>query len=146
MTAPDGPFLYDDGPAPLHTGTPRSGKILALVFGATVVVAVLMVFLTVALRGSGAEQAEEVSGVFLAALSQDDLETSYELLCQDERIRLDPEELAAAYLRDGDWELGAAGRDGDARLVPVEWADGTASTLTVIGEDGLRVCGITPAG
>jgi hypothetical protein len=41
-----GPFLYDEGPEQLHTGTPRrSGKLLVLVFGATAVVAVLMAVL-----------------------------------------------------------------------------------------------------
>ena len=39
-------------------------------------------------------------------------------------------------------ELGEPGRDGDERLVPVTWDDGTTSTFTVIGQDGLRVCGI----
>jgi hypothetical protein len=34
------------------------------------------------------------------------------------------------------------GRDGDARLVPVRWSDGSTAELTVIGEDGLRICGI----
>jgi hypothetical protein len=146
MTA-QGPFLYDEGPAPLHTGTPqRSGKILVLIFGGTVVAAVLMVVLTLALKGSGSDQAKEVSGVFLAALAADDTETAYELLCQDERIRLAPDEVAGEYLAEGDPELGEVRRDGDARLVPVEWADGTTSELTVVGEDGLRICGVTSAG
>ena len=40
----NGPFLYDDGPAPLHTGTPRRRPWLLLaIFGGTAVVAVLMV-------------------------------------------------------------------------------------------------------
>jgi hypothetical protein len=30
--------------------------------------------------------------------------------------------------------------------VAVEWSDGTASELTVIGEDGPRICGVTAAG
>ena len=141
-----GPFLYDDGPAPLHTGAPRrSGKILVLVFGGTVLFAVLMVVLTLVLRGTGSEQAKEVSGVFLAALAADDTETAYGLLCQDERIRLSPEEVADEYLSGGDPRLGTVREDGEARLVPVEWSGGTTSELTVIGEDGLRVCGTTPA-
>jgi hypothetical protein len=145
MTAPEGPFLYDEGPAPLHTGTPRrSGKILVLIFGGTVVVAVLMVVLGLAVKGTGSEQAEEVSGVFLAALAADDTETAYALLCQDERIRLSPDEVAGEYLAEGDPELGTVSTDGDARLVPVQWSDGTTSELTVIGEDGLRVCGTAP--
>jgi hypothetical protein len=146
MTAPQGPFLYDEGPEPLHTGAPRrSGKILVLIFGGTVLFAVLMVVLTLALRGTGSEQAEEVSGVFLAALAAEDTETAYGLLCQDERIRLSPDEVAGEYLAGGDPRLGPVREDGDARLVPVEWSDGTTSELTVIGEDGLRICG-TAAG
>ncbi len=146
MTAADGPFLYDEGPGPLHTGTPRrSGKILVLVFGGTVVFAVLMVVLTLALKGTASDQAKEVSGVFLAALAAGDTETSYGLLCQDERIRLPPEEVAGEYLADGEPALGTVRKDGDARLVPVEWSGGTTSELTVVGEDGLKVCGVTSA-
>ena len=145
MTAPQGPFLYDDGPAPLHTGAPRrSGKILVLVFGGTVLFAVVMVGLALVLRGSGSDQAREVSGVFLAALAADDTETAYGLLCQEERIRLSPEEVAGEYLAGGDPRLGTVRKDGDARLVPVEWSGGTTSELTVIGEDGLRICGTAP--
>ncbi len=142
-----GPFLYDEGPAPLHTGTPRrSGKILVLIFGGTVLAAVLMVVLTLALKGSGEDQAKEVTGVFLAALRQEDTETASDLLCQEERARLGPEQLADAYLGEGAWELGAVAKDGDARLVAVEWADGTTAELTVIGEDGPRICGVAPTG
>ena len=147
MSAPQGPFLYDDGPEALHTGAPRrSGKILVLVFGGTVLFAVLMVVLTLVLRGSGSDQAREVAGVFVAALSQEDTETAYDLLCQEERIRLDPEDLAAAYLGEGTGRMGTPSADGDARLVPVEWSDGSTTELTVIGEDGLRICGVSPAG
>jgi hypothetical protein len=141
-----GPFLYDDGPAPLHTGTPRrSGKILVLIFGGTVVLAVLMVVATLTLKGTGADQAKEVSGVFLAALEADDTETAYDLLCQEERIRLSPEQVAGEYLAEGDPRLGTVRESGDNRLVPVEWSDGTTTELTVVGEDGLKVCGVTPA-
>jgi len=145
MTAPQGPFLYDEGPEPLHTGAPRrSGKILVLVFGGTVLFAVLMVVLTLALKGTASEQAKEVSGVFLAALAAEDTETAYGLLCQEERIRLSPDEVAREYLAGGDPRLGTVRKDGDARLVAVEWSDGTTSELTVIGEDGLRICGTAP--
>jgi hypothetical protein len=142
-----GPFLYDDEPAPLHTGTPRRATGLLLwIFGGTVAFAGLMVVLMAVVKGSGEEQAQEVAGVFLAALGQDDTETAYELLCQDERIRLSPEEVAGAYLGEGTGELGTAREVDGARIVPVEWSDGTRSELTVIGEDGPRVCGVTPAG
>jgi hypothetical protein len=142
-----GPFLYDDDPAPLHTGTPRRrhGLLLAL-FAGTVLVALGMVAALYLVRGTPGEQAREVVGVFLAALEQDDTETAYGLLCQEERVRLSPEEVAGAYLGEGPGELGSVREDGDAMLVPVEWSDGTASELTVIGEDGPRICGVTAAG
>ena len=138
-----GPFLYDDDPAPLHTGAPqRSGKILVFILGGAVVAAFLAVWASVALRGTPGEQATEVTGVFLAALAADDTETAHALLCQDERDRLAPDEVAAAYVGEGSPEFGEPGRDGEVRLVPVTWDDDSVSTFTVIGEDGLRVCGI----
>jgi hypothetical protein len=142
-----GPFLYDDDPAPLHTGTPRraTGPLL-WIFGGTVAFAVLMVVLMTVVRGSGEEQAREVAGVFVAALQQGDTETAHELLCQAERVRLTPDEVAGAYLGEGTGEVGAVRGDGDARRVPVQWSDGTTSELTVVGEDGPRVCGVTAAG
>jgi hypothetical protein len=144
MTAPEGPFLYDEGPAPLHTGTPRrSGKLLVLIFGGTVLAAVLMVVLTLVLRGTGADQAREVSGVFLAALAADDMETAGELLCEEERARMSADEVAGTYLGEGEPEFGEVRKDGDARIVPVEWSDGTTAELTVVGEDGLKICGVT---
>jgi hypothetical protein len=142
-----GPFLYDDDPAPLHTGTPRRRPALLLaIFGGTAAFAVLMVVLMTVVRGSGDEQAQEVAGVFLKALAQDDTQTAHELLCQEERVRLSPEEVAGAYLREGTPELGPVRDDGDARLVPVQWSDGTTTELTVIGENGPRVCGVSAAG
>lgn len=138
-----GPFLYDDDPAPLHTGAPqRSGKILVFILGGTVVAAFLAVWASVALRGTPGEQATEVTGVFLAALAADDTETAHALLCEEERARLAPDEVDAAYVGAGSAEFGEPGRDGEKRLVPVTWDDGTTSTFTVIGEDGLRVCGV----
>ena len=144
MSSTQGPFLYDDGPAPLHTGTPRRANGLLLwIFGGTAAFAVLMVVLTLALKGSGEEQAQEVTGVFLAALAQDDTETAHELLCQDERLRLAPDEVAGAYAGEGAGEVATTRKDGDARLVGVRWADGQTTELTVIGQDGLRICGTT---
>lgn len=138
-----GPFLYDDDPEPLHTGAPqRSGKILVLIFGGTVLVAILVVFVSIALRGTAGDQVTEVTGVFLSALAADDTETAHALLCEEERARLAPGEVAGAYLGEGAPELGEPGRDGEARLIPVRWEDGSTSELTVIGEDGLRICGI----
>ena len=138
-----GPFLYDDAPEPLHTGAPqRSGKIVVFILLGTVVVAFLAVWASVAVRGTPGEQATEVTGVFLAALAADDTETADALLCEDERARLEPNEIAGAYVGVGTPELGEPGRDGDKRLVPVTWDDGTTSTFTLIGQDGLRICGI----
>jgi hypothetical protein len=87
-----------------------------------------------------------VAGVFLTALTQGDTETAHGLLCQAERDRLSREEVADAYLGMGTGTPGAVRTDGDARLVTVQWSGGTTTELTVIGEDGLRVCGVTPAG
>jgi hypothetical protein len=142
MTSSQGPFLYDDDPEPLHTGAPqRSGKIMVLILGGTVVAAFVVVLVSLLLRGTAGEQATEVTGVFFAALAADDTETAYGLLCEEERARLAPGEVAGEYLGEGSPELGEPGRDGDVRLVPVRWADGATSELSVIGEDGLRICG-----
>ncbi|MBN1092109.1 hypothetical protein JKP75_05740 [Blastococcus sp. TML/M2B] len=138
-----GPFLYDEGPAPLHTGVPqRSGKLLVLIMGGTVLVALLVVVLAYLIRGSGSDQATEVSGVFLTALAAGDTETAHALLCEEERARLEPTEVADAYLGQGEPELGEVRRDGDARVVPVRWSGGGSAELTVIGQDGLRICGV----
>ncbi len=143
----NGPFLYDDDPAPLHTGTPRRANgVLLLIFGGTAAFAVLMVVLMSVVKGSGEEQAQEVAGVFLAALRQEDTETAYGLLCEEQRARLSADEVADAYLGPGTGEPGTAREDGDAQLVPVEWSDGTTTEFTVIAEDGPRICGVAAAG
>ena len=140
-----GPFLYDDDPAPLHTGTPRrrSGLLLGLLAG-TVLVAVGMVVALFLVKGSPEEQAQEAAGVFLAALEQGDVETAHQLLCEDERVALPPEGLAATYLAETPGRVvGAeAAAEGDLR-VQVRWADGRTAEWTVIGEDGPRICGTT---
>jgi len=145
-----GPFLYDDGPAPLHTGTPRRRPgLLFAIFGGTAAFAVLMVLGLFLLKGSAGDQARESAGVFVAALEKGDIETAHGLLCDDERARLAPDEVAGAYL------AGTGGEPVDARTaehdgataqeVVVEWDDGSSSTLVVVREDGPRVCG-SPAG
>ena len=143
-----GPFLYDDDPAPLHTGAPRrSGKLLVLIFGATVLAAVLFAVLLPVVKGSPEEQATEVTGVFLAALAAGDTETAHQLLCEDEREQVAPEELADLFLRPGDPEVAGVTEDGTAggrvQLVTVRWEDGATDRFAVVNEDGPRVCGVS---
>jgi hypothetical protein len=143
-----GPFLYDDDPAPLHTGTPRSRNgLLLAIGGAVVLVAVLMAVLLPLVTGSAGKQAEEVAGVFAAALSQGDTETAYQLLCDDERARLQPGDLAGAYLHEGTPHV-TGSRDGGgaqtSRVVDVRWGEGAGATTTelvVVPEGGTKVCG-----
>jgi hypothetical protein len=137
-----GPFLYDEGPAPLHTGTPRrrSGLLLAI-FGGTVVVAVLMVLALFLLKGSAEDQAEEAAGVFMAALEQGDTETAHELLCDEERARLQAEDVAAAYLAGREGRVYGAETDGGIVRVRVAWDDGADTPWVVVNEDGPRICG-----
>ena len=146
-----GPFLYDDGPAPLHTGTPRSRQ--GWLIGATVGIAVLavaMVGFLYLLKGSPAEQATQSAEVFVASLSDGDTETAHQLLCEDERARLEPDEVAGEYLGAVPGEVGAVREDevegAAVQLVAVSWADGATTELRVLNEDGPRVCGISTAG
>jgi hypothetical protein len=146
MTAPQGPFLYDDDPAPLHTGTPRAARVW-LVAGILGVVALAVVMLggILVFKGSGDEQATQVTGVFLAAMAAGDTETTHGLLCEDERARLAPDDVAAAYGGDGRGEVVGAREDpvegAGRQLVEVRWEDGGTSSFTVISEDGPRICG-----
>ena len=146
MTTPQGPFLYDDDPAPLHTGTPRrrQGLLIALLLG-TVVVAVAMVAALVLVKGTPDEQGREVVSVFLAALEEQDIETAHGLLCEAERARIAPEGVAGEYLATGDGRIVGADegeRDGrDVQHVRVRWTDGTESAFVVLSEDGPRICG-----
>jgi hypothetical protein len=144
----EGPFLYDEGPEPLHTGPPRrSGKLLVLVFGATVLVAVLMAVLLPLVKGSAGDQSREAVQVFLAALAHSDTDTAYQLLCPQEQGKVAPGGVAGRYLGEG---TGRVVGVSDGRLhgnpaerVRVEWADGTRSTMTVVNVDGPHVCGVT---
>jgi hypothetical protein len=142
-----GPYLYDDDPAPLHTGTPRrrNGLLLAI-FGGTAALAVLMVLVLPMIKGSAEEQAQESAGVFLAALAKGDTATAHQLLCEEERARFGEDDVAAAYLAGGGGEVGGSEEaeiDGaSVQEVRITWDDGSAATLTVIREDGPRVCGI----
>ncbi|RBY94788.1 hypothetical protein DQ244_05845 [Blastococcus sp. TBT05-19] len=142
-----GPFLYDDGPAPLHTGTPRSAKtwIVAGIVGIVLLSGAMVGFLYL-LKGSPQEQATQAAEVFVASMSDGDTETAYQMLCEDERNRLEPGEVAGEYLGTGVGEVGEV-RDDDVegaavQLVAVGWDDGTTTELRVLNEDGPRICGI----
>jgi hypothetical protein len=145
-----GPHLYDDDPASLHTGTPRAARGLILaILGGTVAVAVGMAVGLPLVKGTPEEQAREVTGVFLQALAQDDVETAHQLLCDTERARLAPELLAGEYAPGGRGEV-VGSRAGEVDGVPVQrvevgWSDGSTTVLTVVSEGGARVCG-TSAG
>ncbi|SDY94098.1 hypothetical protein SAMN05660209_04139 [Geodermatophilus africanus] len=145
-----GPYLYDDDPAPLHTGTPRSARALILaVIGGTVAVAVGMAVGLPLVKGSPEEQAREVSGVFLSALAQDDVETAYGLLCAEERARVSPGAVSTEYAAGGTGRIAgtiADELDGEpVQRVEVAWSDGSTSVLTVVSEQGARVCGTASA-
>jgi hypothetical protein len=142
-----GPFLYDDGPEPLHTSAPQKRQ-WWVVFGllGIVLLAVVMVFSLPLIKGSAEDQSRDVADVFFQALAADDLETAHGLLCESERARLEPEDVAGEYLRAaGRAEITDVVRDEDegeaARRVTVRWADGESSELVVIPEEGAKVCG-----
>jgi hypothetical protein len=148
-----GPFLYDDAPEPLHTGTGRNrnGTLIALI-GATVLVAVLMVGGMVWFKGTASDQAEEVASVFTQALAAGDTETAYGLICDDERARITPDQLAGDYLKPGTPAVTGSRGDqvvGDpVQYVEISWDDaGSTSTteLVVVPEGGTKVCGTRAA-
>jgi hypothetical protein len=148
----NGPFLYDEGPEQLHTSAPRRRQGLLLwVFGGTALVAVLMVVLLPLIKGSGQDQSREVVQVFLAALDKGDNETAYQLLCQEERADLPPDDVAARYLSGGGAGQIVSVSDAEAggdpvQRVQVAWPDGSSTRFTVVNADGPRVCGVTPGG
>jgi hypothetical protein len=149
--AANGPFLYEEGPEPLHTGTPRrSGKLLVLIFGVTALLAVLSVVLLPLLKGSGGDQSREVVQVFLAALHKGDTETAYQLLCRQEQGAVSPGDVAKRYLGPGSGSVvgssDATVRGAPAQHVTVQWDDGSRSTMTVVNDDGPHVCGVTGGG
>jgi hypothetical protein len=148
--AANGPFLYDEGPEPLHTGTPRrSGRFLVLIFAATALLAVLSVVLLPIVKGSAGDQSREVVQVFLAALHKGDTETAYDLLCEKERAAVKPEDVAARYVVGGGPGRVVKTSDGGAEGAPteqvrVQWPDGSTSRFTVVNSNGPHVCGVTP--
>jgi hypothetical protein len=147
----DGPLLYDEGPESLHTGAPRRlrGLLTALLLG-TVVVALLMVVLLPLVTGSATKQAQQVTTVFLKALAAKDTETAYGLLCDSERSRLKPGDVAAAYLGTTPGTVTGAAetkRNGDTvETVDVRWADSSVSRYTLVNQSGPRICSTHPVG
>ncbi|SEO58020.1 hypothetical protein [Trujillonella endophytica] len=146
--ATEGPFLYDDGPTSPHTGTPRNrnGLLLGIMLG-TIVVGVAMVLLMPLVKGSPEERSVAAVQVFYDSLGDGDLGTATQMLCSAERSRLGETEPGEDYLLGTDPEVGddapEAEQDGDTvRHVTVRWADGSTATVTVVAEDGPRVCGI----
>jgi hypothetical protein len=142
----DGPYLYDDEPTPLHTGRPRNANrlVLLLMLG-TIVVAIGSVLAMVVVRGTPDERAQEVVRVFVAALAADDTETAHGLLCDDEQARLEPDEIADAYLGAQPGEVGDAHDDesnNGPKHVEVRWDDGSTSEFVVTAEEGRRICGL----
>ncbi len=111
--------------------------------------AVLMVLALPLVKGSAEEQARESAGVFLAALEKGDTGTAQELLCEQERARLDEDDVGRTYLSgEGGKVVGSAEAEVDgepAQEVRVEWDGGSRSTLIVVRDGGPRVCGVTPA-
>ncbi len=141
-----GAYLYDDGPEALHTGTPRRRRGLLLgIFGGTVALGVAMVVTLPLVKGTGDEQARQAVGVFLAALAAGDTETAGDLLCAAERDRGEDAQVLPDYARPGsaaivgveDGQLG----EQDSREVRVRWDGGQEATLTVVLEEGPRICG-----
>jgi hypothetical protein len=143
-----GPFLYDDNPEPLHTGAPRrSGKLLVLIFGATALIAVLMVVLLPLVKGSPEDQARQVTGVFLAALDKGDTDTAHQLLCEDERARVAPADMRAEYVAGAGIGRVVAVEKSElhgapTRDVEVEWPGGGKATYVVVNSDGPHICGV----
>ena len=140
-----GPYLYEEGPEPLHTspGRSRRGLLVAILLG-TVVVAVGFVVALPLVKGTAGEQSTQAAQVFFAALQQGDTDTAYGLLCTDERARLKPDQVAAEYLQPGTPTIEKATDAGTTERVTVRWTEGGAVTrtfLTVVNEDGAHVCG-----
>ena len=143
-----GPYLYDDDPAPLHTGTPRNRNwTIVVLMGLTVLLAVGTVVGMFVFRGSPEDEAKQVAGVFVAALAAGDDETASGLLCED----LTPGDTAAADALEPYRGLagGTVGKaqeeqtdDGPVIAVPVRSADGDDAELVLVPEGGPKVCGL----
>ena len=142
-----GPYLYDDDPAPLHTGTPRTRNwSIVILLALTVLLAVGTVAGMYVFRGSPADEAEERARVFVAALGADDLETASGLLCEEERDGRTAEEALEPYGAAAGGTVGEAREDevdgGPVQVVPVRAGDGTTAELLLVPEGGPKVCGM----
>jgi len=151
MTAPTGPYLYDEGPEAIHTGTGRRRRgLLTLIFLGATILAILAVIVLTVFNGTATGKAKEVTGVFLKAMAAKDLETGYGLLCDSERQRLKPGQVAGAYLGATPGTVGKAAeitRNGTTtETVDVRWADGRTSRYTLVNQDGPHICGTRPVG
>ena len=147
--AGNGPFLYDDGPEPLHTGTARRRPLLLVgIFGTTVLVAVLMVLVLPLVQGSPGDQAKQAVGVFLAALRKGDTTTAYQLLCAKEQRRLKAADVPGAYSGSATGTVTGVhdDPDGSTQQVDVRWSDGGTSRIAVVPQDGAHVCGTNRVG
>jgi hypothetical protein len=141
----NGPYLYDDGPAPLHTGTPRNRNwTIVVLLALTVLLAVGTVVGIYVFRGSPESEAKQVAGVFVAALAAGDDRTASGLLCEDIRNGRDAATALDDY-RDGPGTVGTPTeeRRGDSpvMVVPVRYGDGTKAELLLVPEGGPKVCG-----
>jgi hypothetical protein len=100
--------------------------------------------------GTATGKAKEVTTVFLKALAAKDTETASGLLCDSERQRLQPGQIAGAYLKETPGTVvGAAERkqNGDTvETVDVRWADGSTSRYTLVNQSGPKICATHPAG
>lgn len=141
-----GPFLYDDDPAPLHTGTPRRrDRSMIAVLVLTVLLAIGTVVGMLVLRGSPADEARERASVFVAALAADDVEVASAILCEAERVDVPVEDALEPY-------RGLEGPVGDPRedeidggpvfLVAVGAPGRGTADLVLVPEGGPRVCGL----
>ena len=92
MTRPSGPFLYDDGPAPLHTGTPRRRRgLLLAIFGGDRARRRPHGRAAAAGQGLGRRPVARGRRASSSPLShKGDTETAYQLLCAAERAGLQP--------------------------------------------------------
>ena len=113
-------------------------------------IAVLMVVTLPLVKGWPDKQARQAVGTFLQAMQHGDTGTALGMLCDKEQARLTGGQVVGAYGGPQPGRVVSASKDPrggtTAELVQVRWADGTASRLTVVPEDGARICGTTAAG